>query len=105
MDISPMGAPLPTLLASRTDSKVTQPPAEDVDKKQMIRLRPLVAPLEDLPLEMASDFCVRNTFIDTPVMLSPSLQGFYRQREVKTCPSNAAGRLLHGGLLQDAPWL
>jgi hypothetical protein len=58
------------------------------------RPRPAVAPLEDLPEDFPSDFCVRNTFIDTAPLLSPSLEGFYRHREVQTCPSSHAGRLL-----------
>eukprot|EP00409_Alexandrium_fundyense_P006958 CAMPEP_0195041882 /NCGR_PEP_ID=MMETSP0347-20130606/1540_1 /TAXON_ID=2932 /ORGANISM="Alexandrium fundyense, Strain CCMP1719" /LENGTH=82 /DNA_ID=CAMNT_0040069015 /DNA_START=33 /DNA_END=278 /DNA_ORIENTATION=+ len=36
---------------------------------------------------------VRNTFIDTSGELSPSLECFYQEREVRTCPSAHIGRL------------
>merc|ERR550534_968592 len=41
---------------------------------------------------------VRNTFIDTSAQRSPSLERFYREREVHTCPSNQVGKL------RDALW-
>lgn len=90
-------AALPTLLGSH---KASQAP-EVVDQKR--KPRPVVAPLEDLSEELeTTDFVVRNTFIDTPALLSPSLLGFYRQREAQTCPAGHAGRLLQGGLFQDS---
>jgi len=43
---------------------------------------------------------IRNTFIDTTAERSPSLERFYREREVSTCPSAHIGRLR--GLFQEA---
>lgn len=89
---------MPTLLMARSgESKVIETTAS----KPVAKSRPLLAHLEDLPEDMPAEFCVRNTFIDTAAQLSPSLEGFYRQREVQTCPSSHAGRLLQVGLFQD----
>jgi len=44
--------------------------------------------------------CVRNTFIDSAQMRSPSLERFYREREVHSCPSSQIGRLR--GLFKDS---
>jgi len=41
----------------------------------------------------APDVRVRNTFIDESVPLSPSLQAFYQERKVRTCPSKQIGLL------------
>lgn len=43
---------------------------------------------------------IRSTFIDTSAERSPSLEHFYRQREVTTCPAAHIGRLR--GLFQEA---
>eukprot|EP00416_Gambierdiscus_australes_P042502 CAMPEP_0171102238 /NCGR_PEP_ID=MMETSP0766_2-20121228/57246_1 /TAXON_ID=439317 /ORGANISM="Gambierdiscus australes, Strain CAWD 149" /LENGTH=192 /DNA_ID=CAMNT_0011562477 /DNA_START=70 /DNA_END=648 /DNA_ORIENTATION=- len=74
---------LPTLLTSRvpllTDAK---PPTEICLATQ---------PMQRMPRTTA--LCVRNTFIDTAVERSPSLETFYREREVSTCPSSHIGLL------------
>lgn len=42
---------------------------------------------------------VKNTFIEGAALLSPSLETFYRERAVQTCPSKHAGRCI--GLLEE----
>eukprot|EP00449_Zooxanthella_nutricula_P027405 CAMPEP_0198524474 /NCGR_PEP_ID=MMETSP1462-20131121/22767_1 /TAXON_ID=1333877 /ORGANISM="Brandtodinium nutriculum, Strain RCC3387" /LENGTH=199 /DNA_ID=CAMNT_0044254203 /DNA_START=40 /DNA_END=636 /DNA_ORIENTATION=- len=99
-------APLPTLLGSR--AKV--PPVEVPDKPQKQQRRRKMpkeldileeaAPAPAVP-PMAHGFRVRNTFIDGALQRSPSLEAFYREREVSTCPSKHIGRL-SGNLLEAA---
>jgi len=43
--------------------------------------------------DVKMNFCVRNTFIDSAQMRSPSLERFYRERMVHSCPSSHVGRL------------
>lgn len=46
-------------------------------------------------------FCVRNTFIDMAQLRSPSLERFYREREVHSCPSRQIGTLRN--VFQECP--
>merc|ERR1719323_2893966 len=85
------GAPaLPTLLTSRPR------PQPDGAKSRADGSRLLL--LQEEP--RAQPVCVRNTFIDTSAPLSPSLSGFFKEREVSTCPSSRIGLL--GNLFQEA---
>lgn len=52
-----------------------------------------------LPNAYPETVFVRNTFIDTAEKRSPSLDAFYREREVLTCPSSKVGRL--NGLFRE----
>lgn len=61
------------------------------------RCRPAPVALE-IPEEEIADrpqpaLRVKNTFIESAALLSPSFELFYREREVHTCPANRAGRL------------
>mmetsp|Transcript_129333 Transcript_129333/g.322411 ORF Transcript_129333/g.322411 Transcript_129333/m.322411 type:complete len:350 (+) Transcript_129333:73-1122(+) len=93
---------LPTLLSSR-------PLASDDATK---RRRPMPAALE-FPeetvigsvigsppgLDSPPGLRVKNTFIEGASLLSPSLEHFYQERAVHTCPSKHVGRFL--GLLEE----
>lgn len=57
-------------------------------------------PQPRLPEAYAEGVRVRNTFIETPAELSPSLETFFREREVSTCPARHIGRMR--GLFQEA---
>lgn len=57
--------------------------------------------MEVAPPEPAALFQVRNTFIDTCAIRSPSVEEFFREREVHTAPSRQIGQLR--GLFQDPP--
>jgi len=48
---------------------------------------------EGLAVDYPVALRIRNTFIDTSSQRSPSLEAFYREREVSTCPSSHIGRL------------
>jgi len=90
-------AALPTLLTSRPIAQ----PVGHVEKER----RP--APCATIEIPEETEVCppglrVRNTFLDTQAPLSPSLQPFYRERTVRTCPGAHAG-ILHG-LFQEGAY-
>uniref|UniRef100_A0A7S4R8J5 C3H1-type domain-containing protein n=1 Tax=Alexandrium monilatum TaxID=311494 RepID=A0A7S4R8J5_9DINO len=84
---------LPTLLTSRPPlvllggGSVAKAPEKDVPQAALPEAYPM-------PLR------VRNTFIDTSAERSPSLERFFQEREVATCPSAHIGRLRN--LFQEA---
>lgn len=49
--------------------------------------------LQSPPEEPQTPFQVRNTFIDTSMTRSPSLENFFEERKVQTCPSSCIGML------------
>jgi len=53
----------------------------------------MVKCLTELPEAYPAPIRVHNTFIDATLERSPSLERFYREREVSTCPSAHIGRL------------
>mmetsp|Transcript_108822 Transcript_108822/g.150477 ORF Transcript_108822/g.150477 Transcript_108822/m.150477 type:complete len:388 (-) Transcript_108822:464-1627(-) len=85
--------PLPTLLTSR--------PIVD-SEAESCRGRRKPAALIEIP-EEGGDACgglrIKNTFYDTSEKRSPSLEDFYRERSVRTCPSASVGMLQ--GLFQE----
>mmetsp|Transcript_38828 Transcript_38828/g.78340 ORF Transcript_38828/g.78340 Transcript_38828/m.78340 type:complete len:376 (-) Transcript_38828:466-1593(-) len=92
---------LPTLLTSRpklsfVDAGVAKACGEaqpaGVPSKDLLGESGEAEPAHKLPKAYTMSICVRNTFIDTPAELSPSLGRFYREREVSTCPSAHIGR-------------
>jgi len=81
-------AMLPTLLCCR-------PTGTDELMKQR-RCRPLPVSLDalDEPVEAALPALrVKNTFLESTALLSPSLEHFYQARTVHSCPSKHAGRI------------
>eukprot|EP00421_Protoceratium_reticulatum_P052862 CAMPEP_0168493680 /NCGR_PEP_ID=MMETSP0228-20121227/70843_1 /TAXON_ID=133427 /ORGANISM="Protoceratium reticulatum, Strain CCCM 535 (=CCMP 1889)" /LENGTH=117 /DNA_ID=CAMNT_0008510469 /DNA_START=8 /DNA_END=357 /DNA_ORIENTATION=- len=76
---------LPTLLTSR-------PLQLEPDEKPLAGSKIPVS-ADELPVQYPVRLRVRNTFIDTSAERSPSLEAFYREREVSTCPSSHVGRL------------
>jgi len=82
---------LPTLLCSRA---CTEPLHLEVRKAR----RPAALEIPDDTPEAAIH--VKNTFIDI-ALLSPSLEDFYRERVVRTCPSTHVGRLVQDILSGD----
>jgi len=78
---------LPTLLCSRPNvatapSKARRPIPVALDA------------LDDIAGAPISPLRIKNTFLDGGVQLSPSLDRFYQAREVQTCPSKHAGRIV-----------
>merc|ERR1719253_1114079 len=92
-----VGRALPTLLTSR-------PAVETEFGTRRGRAKPL-CPAIEVPEEvdvtqvqrLESDghtgVCIKNTFLDTAERRSPSLEDFYRERGVRTCPGVSVGRL------------
>jgi len=76
---------LPTLLTSRAR-------LPEVDKSRS-GASLVERPLRKLPEVYVLGVHVRNTFIETSMELSPSVETFFREREVSTCPSSHIGRL------------
>jgi len=104
---------LPTLLGScrLTPPPLSASPSAKLRREEACcatpprgRLRSAPAALElseDVPTPSAAPspaVHVKRTFIDRPAPRSPSLEAFYRERVVQTCPSKAVGRLLGLGL-------
>uniref|UniRef100_A0A7S4R696 C3H1-type domain-containing protein n=1 Tax=Alexandrium monilatum TaxID=311494 RepID=A0A7S4R696_9DINO len=90
-----MAAPcqaLPTLLTSR--------PRPRGGAASLAKGASPAQPPAKLPEKYAMPVRVRNTFIDTSAERSPSLERFYQEREVVTCPSAHIGRLRN--LFQEA---
>jgi len=83
---------LPTLLTSRR--KVSD------SGKNLAKRCAVEQPLRRLPDVYPMKIRVRNTFIDTAAERSPSLERFYTEREVTTCPSAHIGRFT--GLFREA---
>lgn len=89
---------LPTLLASRGRGR---PGATDICSSGQDACAAAAAelgkkarpPLLHEDSAVAAEVRVRNTFIDTAEARSASLERFYREREVRTCPSNHIGRI------------
>lgn len=75
---------LPTLLTSR--------PQLPHGCKDLVKKGGEAQPERKLPKAYAMPIRVHNTFIDTAAERSPSLERFYREREVSTCPSAHIGR-------------
>lgn len=86
------GYSLPTLLCSR-------PVVVPVGPRKSRRPAALDIP-EDDPEAAFHRIHVKNTFIDSVALLSPSLENFYSERVVRTCPSQRVGCL--ADRLQDA---
>lgn len=59
----------------------------------MTRMLEVQSELDARSVTAPHAFRVRNTFIDTSAERSPSLEPFYRERRVSTCPSSHMGRL------------
>eukprot|EP00445_Apocalathium_hangoei_P042403 CAMPEP_0203966532 /NCGR_PEP_ID=MMETSP0359-20131031/95735_1 /ASSEMBLY_ACC=CAM_ASM_000338 /TAXON_ID=268821 /ORGANISM="Scrippsiella Hangoei, Strain SHTV-5" /LENGTH=307 /DNA_ID=CAMNT_0050903947 /DNA_START=74 /DNA_END=997 /DNA_ORIENTATION=+ len=74
---------LPTLLASRRKMRAAE---------HNINLKPLELS-EDSMRADNTDFGVKNTFIDSSMPCSPSLVPFYKERQVRSCPSEQVGCL------------
>mmetsp|Transcript_52003 Transcript_52003/g.111287 ORF Transcript_52003/g.111287 Transcript_52003/m.111287 type:complete len:320 (-) Transcript_52003:196-1155(-) len=72
-------SPGPTTLPSSRDEIADSPPAAG---SRAGRAGP---PLE---YEYSGPLIIRNTFIETVFERSPSLEGFYRERRVKSCPGS-----------------
>eukprot|EP00413_Alexandrium_margalefii_P024820 CAMPEP_0204554224 /NCGR_PEP_ID=MMETSP0661-20131031/27945_1 /ASSEMBLY_ACC=CAM_ASM_000606 /TAXON_ID=109239 /ORGANISM="Alexandrium margalefi, Strain AMGDE01CS-322" /LENGTH=262 /DNA_ID=CAMNT_0051561283 /DNA_START=35 /DNA_END=819 /DNA_ORIENTATION=+ len=81
---------LPTLLTSRP-----QLVAEEKRHQQAQAGPEAAAPWPALPEAYSMPVRVHNTFIDTCLELSPSLEGLRCERAVRTCPSASIGRF-HG---------
>lgn len=102
LELEPTSQVLPTLLCSRPlrpegplKRQRPTPVALDIVEEDVRQPPTSKASQEELAPEV---FCVKNTFIEGAVQRSPSLDGFYRERAVHTCPSKDAGRLL--GLME-----
>lgn len=54
--------------------------------------RPTPLALSDEGLDTGFDLCVKNTFLNCARERSPSLDAFFRERNVSTCPSSHIGR-------------
>jgi len=85
LPISAAPQALPTLLTSRQQMPSSGKSAAKVGRE--------ICPSKKLPKAYAMPVCIRNTFIDTAAERSPSMERFYKEREVSTCPSAHIGRL------------
>jgi len=81
---SPAPEALPTLLTSRRHKLDS---GKSLAKPCSVTQAP-----PKLPEAYTMPVRIRNTFIDTSAERSPSLERFYKEREVSTCPSSHIGR-------------
>lgn len=95
----PPRSDLPTLLTSRPVAA-----AGDGPKGRKPRGCSALEIPEETPqkIEISPELYVRNTFLHTAEQRSPSLEAFYRERDVRTCPGMHVG-LLQGLFREDTP--
>lgn len=92
---------LPTLLGSRVGVR-----DEGTEYTKCERRRPAPAELTLLEeVEAASGLLIKNTFLEGAAMRSPTLDPFYRERVVATCPARHVGKLVDclREVMKDSP--
>jgi hypothetical protein len=86
----------PTL---RDDAVVGGLPADDLPAYVFPASRPVARARPGLPeFDYPSPFSIKNTFIHTGIAQPVSLDGFYQEREIRSCPVSGAGSILESVL-------
>eukprot|EP00445_Apocalathium_hangoei_P062320 CAMPEP_0204100846 /NCGR_PEP_ID=MMETSP0360-20130528/194176_1 /ASSEMBLY_ACC=CAM_ASM_000342 /TAXON_ID=268821 /ORGANISM="Scrippsiella Hangoei, Strain SHTV-5" /LENGTH=420 /DNA_ID=CAMNT_0051050245 /DNA_START=29 /DNA_END=1291 /DNA_ORIENTATION=+ len=81
---------LPTLLTSRPRFARQGSPKRAAARKPLELSIELPGLEDEAPEEVAQPFSVKNTFVDYGSHRSPSLEPFFRERRVRSCPASPA---------------